>query len=161
MSDMSNDFIIDLPTLEDTLKVAGCLAPLLQAGDTLALCGEPGAGKTTFTKLLLARWGIMDVISPTFTLHHSFSAAFTVHHLDLYRLDSPEELYQLGWEEMMDGSSLVVVEWMDKFPSILPPDYLMLNFTYAEEGRCLGVSASGPRGITLWEAMRICVVSGF
>lgn len=125
---------IHLRDLAATQTLGQCLARLLQAGDLLLLCGDLGAGKTTLTQFLLATWGIDQVTSPSFTLLHSYRAAFPIHHLDLYRLDREEEVRQLGWDELLDGSSLVIVEWLDKFPGLIPDDVLQIELFYADEG---------------------------
>ncbi|MFY9287766.1 MAG: tRNA (adenosine(37)-N6)-threonylcarbamoyltransferase complex ATPase subunit type 1 TsaE [Alphaproteobacteria bacterium] len=121
---------VPLPTLEATSALARRLAPQLMQGDLLALKGDLGAGKTTFARALLQEMGVMgDVPSPTFTLVQSYDPPpFAVHHFDLYRLKTADELDELGWDEALtEGVS--VVEWPERAEGRLPKDYLLLRFT--------------------------------
>ena len=145
--------------LEETARLANCLANILSAGDTLLLCGDLGAGKTALTKLLLHNISKADVVSPTFTLMHTYQADFLVHHLDLYRLDREEEVWELGWQELFDGSALTIVEWADKFPELFPENYLMIKLSiFPESGeRLIEISASGVRGSSVLQEVKQCL----
>src|SRR5580692_7380292 len=106
---------LDLPTLAATEALAGALAPLLRPGDALLLEGPLGAGKTAFARALLrAACGdpALEVPSPSYTLVQSYAApGFTVHHFDLWRLQGPASLVELGWDEVV--RDVVLVEWPD------------------------------------------------
>lgn len=94
----------------------------LEAPAVVALSGELGAGKTTLVQSICAALGVTEpVTSPTFALVHVYRGAATqVFHLDLYRLNSPAELDNLGWDEMLDARAIVLVEWPDRAASRLP-----------------------------------------
>ena len=97
---------------------------LLPAPKLIVLRGELGAGKTTLVKGIVAALGAADaseVTSPTFTLVHEYvGAKVRLYHLDLYRLGTERELMTLGLEEMVDEpDALVLVEWGEKFPSVV------------------------------------------
>jgi tRNA threonylcarbamoyladenosine biosynthesis protein TsaE len=97
---------------------------LLPAPKLIVLRGELGAGKTTLVKGIVAALGAAeasDVTSPTFTLVHEYAGAkVRLYHLDLYRLETERELMTLGLEEMADEpDALVLVEWGEKFPSVV------------------------------------------
>lgn len=112
---------ITLSSLDDTARFAARLAPLLKAGDVIALEGDLGAGKTTFCRALISALLGEDteVPSPTYTLVQTYDGPdFPVYHFDLYRLEDPAELDELGWEETVDG--LALVEWPDKAGTRLP-----------------------------------------
>lgn len=102
----------------ETEQVAAALALQTKPGDLFALSGDLGAGKSTFARAfiraLLGDSGA-EVPSPTFTLVQSYSADFEVYHTDLYRLEDPEEVYDLGLDEERD-SSVLLVEWPDRMP---------------------------------------------
>lgn len=105
-------------------------------GSVIALVGGLGAGKTHWTKGFAAGIGsAADVTSPTFGLIHEYSGGrLPVFHLDFYRLDSAAELVALGWDELLEEDGVVIAEWADKFPELLPPDTLWLQFTVEPDG---------------------------
>ncbi len=109
-------------TETDTQKIAATLAPLLQPGDIVALWGTLGVGKTAFSRYLIRHMTqtAQDVPSPTFTLLQVYDTdAFPIYHFDLYRLDKPTDVYELGIEDaFIDAVSLI--EWPDKMGRLLP-----------------------------------------
>jgi tRNA threonylcarbamoyladenosine biosynthesis protein TsaE len=121
--------LIDLPSLAATEALAATVAVLAQTGDAILLEGELGAGKSAFARAFLrAASGdpALEVPSPTFTLVQSYDTPIgTVHHFDLWRLDGPRGLAELGWEEARDG--MVVVEWPDRLGALRPADALTVT----------------------------------
>ena len=111
-------------------------AALIDPGTVIALVGVLGAGKTHWTKGFVAGTGSVDVVtSPTFGLVHEYSAGrVPVFHLDFYRLESAAELIALGWDELLEQDGVVIAEWGDKFPELLPPDTIWLHFTLEPDG---------------------------
>ena len=111
-------------------------ATQVRPGTVIALVGGLGAGKTHWTKGFVAGIGsAADVTSPTFGLIHEYSGGrLPVFHLDFYRLDSAAELVALGWDELLEEDGVVIAEWADKFPELLPPDTLWLQFTVEPDG---------------------------
>lgn len=111
-----------LPDLAATEALAARLAQGLRAGDAVLLEGPLGAGKTAFARALLrALTGdpALDVPSPSFTLVQSYETRLgTVHHFDLWRLDGPAALAELGWEAALDD--IVLVEWPDRLGALRP-----------------------------------------
>lgn len=106
---------------KETMNLARRLAGGLKKGDVLGLIGELGSGKTVFAKGIARGLGIREkVTSPTFTLLHAYSGKKRLYHFDLYRLNCAEELSQIGYEEYFWGDGVVLVEWADKFPDLLP-----------------------------------------
>ena len=121
---------------EETIAHGREIGAKLVAGETLALVGDLGAGKTHFTKGIVAGLGCGDdVTSPTFTLVHEYkSGRLPVFHFDFYRLDSADELLNMGWDDYLDANGVAVVEWADKFPELLPDDTQWWRFSIAEDG---------------------------
>lgn len=133
---------------EQTSGLAQELARFLTAGNCLVLSGDLGAGKTWFSAALLAQLAVNQVVhSPTFTLVNVYHTAtgMTVYHADFYRLDSVDELWAAGWEDYLDGSGLLLVEWGERFPSALPDDYLHIHLQIdGPTKRTLLVQSHGP-----------------
>ena len=113
----------------DTAWLAAALAPVLETGDVLCLHGDLGAGKTAFTRALIRSLGRgdEDVPSPTFTLVQTYDLpALTLWHFDLYRLETPEEVLELGLEEAC-AEGVAVLEWPDRLGPYLPPERLDIH----------------------------------
>lgn len=105
-------------------------------GTVIALVGGLGAGKTHWTKGFVASAGSSaEVTSPTFGLIHEYHGGrFPIFHLDFYRLESARELIALGWDELLEQEGVVIAEWGDKFPELLPDNTRWLRFTIGEDG---------------------------
>jgi tRNA threonylcarbamoyladenosine biosynthesis protein TsaE len=105
---------------EETVALGRELAPLLMPPKLVLLRGELGAGKTTLVKGIAQGFQAAseeDVTSPTFTLVHEYRGpAATLYHIDLYRVDTPRELETLGLDDLMSESSVLLIEWGEKFP---------------------------------------------
>lgn len=129
-----------------TQRLGRWLGELLQGGELLLLDGQLGAGKTTFTQGLAKGMNISAVVnSPTFTLLKEYrrepsgqvstSAGDTqmLYHFDLYRLDDPEEMIDLGFEEYFYDSGVCVVEWADKATEFWPAERLYIHLSTLDE----------------------------
>ncbi len=138
---------LNLPGLDATRQFAGRLAKLLAPGDVVGLAGELGIGKTTFARAVIRTLlgPETDVPSPTFNLVLVYDLAdTTLWHFDLYRLEAPEEAYELAIEDAFaDGISLI--EWPERLGRLLPPDHLMVTLLPgpAPAARRVALSAAG------------------
>ena len=108
----------------------------IQPGAVIALVGGLGAGKTHWTKGFVAALGSKaEVTSPTFGLVHEYPGGrLPVFHLDFYRLQTAEELIELGWDEYLEAGGVIVAEWADKFPELLPAETKWLSFSIETDG---------------------------
>lgn len=108
---------------EETFAIGARLAAELRGGEVLALCGDLGAGKTHLAKGLAGGLGCdaAGVTSPTFTLVHEYGGGrLPVFHFDFYRLGDEDEVWRLGFEEYLGEGGVLLVEWADKFPGLMP-----------------------------------------
>jgi tRNA threonylcarbamoyladenosine biosynthesis protein TsaE len=125
---------LDLPDLAATERFASRVAAILRPGDAILLSGPLGAGKTAFARALLRAATAdpaLDVPSPSFTLVQTYDTPRgRVHHFDLWRLDGPAALSELGWDDALDD--IVLVEWPDRLGALTPPDALRLDFALTD-----------------------------
>ena len=138
MAEISDTFrqTVALPDLDATTALGAAIARGLQAGDCVALWGDLGAGKTTLARAILHGLGVTeDVPSPTFTIVQSYEAPrLTVNHYDLYRIKSPREMRELGFDDaLLDGAALV--EWPERAPEALPHDALHVRLGVTDNVR--------------------------
>ncbi len=124
---MSETFI--LPTEQDMLDFGLPLAARMADGGVVYLSGDLGVGKTTLVRGLLRAMGHQGrVKSPSYGLIESYEVdGLEVHHLDLYRLGDAEEIEYLGIADLLDGRSLLLVEWAEKGAGFLPPATLQIR----------------------------------
>lgn len=120
---------IDLPDLAATERLAAQLAGVARTGDVILLQGPLGAGKTALARAFLrAASGdpALEVPSPTFTLVQEYDTRLgTIRHFDLWRLDGPAAMAELGWDEAQDG--IVLVEWPERLGTLRPADALVVT----------------------------------
>lgn len=123
----------------ETQKLAQQLAKKIKTGDILALFGDLGSGKTTFTSYLVNALGFKDrVQSPTFIIMRIYTQSGgsikKIYHLDLYRLRELEEVLEAGWQEMIeDKEAVLIIEWPEIIDSILPERAIKISFKYLDE----------------------------
>lgn len=123
---------------DETRALGRYLASVLPSAAVVSLIGNLGAGKTTLTKGIVEGLGIAradDVSSPTYTLIHEYGDPVRVYHVDLYRLDTLSQAEGLGLDELFEKPALVLVEWGDRFPQLLPPDSLQIELSYLPDER--------------------------
>ena len=100
---------------QETEALGERLAAVLRPGDVVAYTGDLGAGKTAFTRGLARGLGVPDrVTSPTFTIVNEYEGGrLPLFHFDLYRMESPEELFDIGWEDYLARGGVCAVEWSE------------------------------------------------
>lgn len=133
----TEDFEMFLADEAATLAFGGRLAGALQAGMTVFLLGDLGAGKTTLTRGILRGLGHAGrVKSPTYALVETYDTPrFQANHFDLYRFADPEEWEDAGFRDMFNPDSVCLIEWPDKAGALLPPPDLSVELEPADEGR--------------------------
>ncbi|MCX2724377.1 tRNA (adenosine(37)-N6)-threonylcarbamoyltransferase complex ATPase subunit type 1 TsaE [Roseibium salinum] len=127
---------LDIPDEAGTRRLANELAVVLRAGDTVCLSGDLGAGKSTFARALLRTFAgdpELEVPSPTFTLVQTYAfSRFDLSHFDLYRLEEPEELEELGLDDLLETGA-ALIEWPEKAQDLLPETALWIQITQRSE----------------------------
>ncbi|MDP9068576.1 MAG: tRNA (adenosine(37)-N6)-threonylcarbamoyltransferase complex ATPase subunit type 1 TsaE [Actinomycetota bacterium] len=145
---------------EETRIVGASLSPVLLPGDVISLSGDLGAGKTAFVQGVAIALGVQrGVTSPTFTIVHEYQARYPIIHLDVYRLNSFQEVIDLGFEEYLDPEAIVLIEWGEAIAPMLPRRHLEVDLRRAadpsaEEERCLIFRPHGPEWVRKVQAMR-------
>ena len=138
---------VDTNSVAETLALGASLGKSFVGELQIGLVGALGAGKTHLVKGMARGNATADappVTSPTFTLVHEYAGRLRLFHADLYRLNRPEELVALGYDEWLDANSVVVIEWADRFRSVLGDDVLWVELKATQEnGRSFCFEAAG------------------
>jgi len=132
---------------EQTRDIGKQLGQLAQPGDVILLTGNLGAGKTCLTQGIA--WGLdIDEFasSPSFTLMREHYGRLPLYHVDFYRLDSMDDIYDLGIDDYLFGKGLCVIEWAGKGMELMPEEQLLVEIEYVSENeRRLDLKANGKR----------------
>ena len=116
------NMIYEATTLDATKKIAQDFAKSLKPGDVVCMYGDLGAGKTEFVRAMAQEFGITDYItSPTFTIVNEYKGTLDLYHFDVYRIADSDEMYEIGYDEYIDGDGICVIEWAEFIEDILPP----------------------------------------
>ncbi|NOX33002.1 MAG: tRNA (adenosine(37)-N6)-threonylcarbamoyltransferase complex ATPase subunit type 1 TsaE [Deltaproteobacteria bacterium] len=146
--------IMESKSSGQTLELGHAFGKKITQGISIALKGELGAGKTTFVKGLARGLGVSEkyyITSPTFNIINEYPAfSFTLYHLDLYRLGSSDELEAIGFDDLIGGNHIIVVEWPDILEDISFKFDIEINFKFDKDyNRELSFFASGQPGSNL------------
>ena len=120
---------------EETIALGARLAREFSRRTAVLLIGNLGAGKTTLAKGIVSGAGSAEpdeVSSPTFTLIHEYGSGRKVYHVDLYRLEHAREVANLGLEELFEKDALVLIEWGERFPQLMPPERIEIRIQAGE-----------------------------
>jgi tRNA threonylcarbamoyladenosine biosynthesis protein TsaE len=119
-------------SVEGTVALGRQLAEHLRPGDIVALYGNLGAGKTHLVKGIARALGVEEaaVSSPTFTIVQEYAGEVPIYHIDAYRVETPDEFYELGYEDYFYGDGLCLIEWPGRVEALLPDDALRLRLTH-------------------------------
>jgi tRNA threonylcarbamoyladenosine biosynthesis protein TsaE len=125
-------------SVDETHTLGVRLVEVLDAGAVLGLHGDLGTGKTHLVKGIADGLGIppTTVRSPTFTILHTYNEGRRpLHHFDAYRVQTPDEFVELGFEEYVHGAGITCIEWADRVESLLPPNTIHLTLTHLDANR--------------------------
>ncbi len=141
---------------EETRQLGARLAEELRPGDVILLEGPLGAGKSELARGIAQGLGVTETVtSPSFTILNVYqSGRIPLYHFDWYRLESAEELYELGMEEYLGGDGAALVEWPGRCPDALPGDFMMIEILpTGEESRSFRIRRHGAFRRTGWEGL--------
>ncbi len=144
-------------SIQETLNIGKLIARGLNKGDIVCLFGSLGSGKTVLTKGISRALGVDkgQVTSPTFVLIRQYEGRIPIYHFDLYRLNTAEDVLDLGYEEYLFDEGISVIEWADKLGRLLPREFLKIELrVIGERKRKLKISAIGRRYDKLLEGIR-------
>lgn len=137
---------------EETKSFGAQLAGQLPRRGVVLLIGDLGAGKTTLAKGMIEGLGVVsadEVTSPTYTIIHEYGEPTRVYHVDLYRLDTEEEVIALGFEELLERDALILIEWGERFPKLLPEQRIEITLTPdVDDRRVIVISSRGQGAIS-------------
>ncbi len=144
----------------ETMHLGKILGSILQPGDFIALNGELGAGKTCLARGIGAGLGTTSKVkSPTFALINEYEGKIPLYHMDTYRLESPEEIEDLGYEDFFFGPGATMVEWADNIKPYLPGQRLDIYIKKKpgdDNARIIEIVPHGAHYKQLaWELMKI------
>ena len=126
---MTAELVLVSRTPDETQQLAATVAGALRPGDVVALTGELGAGKTCFVQGAARALGVAErVTSPSFVLRREYEGTVPVLHMDIYRLETLQEIVDIGYEEAFDDQRVTFIEWGDAMSPLLPHDHLELEF---------------------------------
>ena len=123
---------VETASADETMALGERLAALFQAGDVVALYGDLGAGKTHLVKGIARGLGVpaAAVSSPTFTIVQEYDGELPIYHIDAYRIQHPDEFFELGYEEYLYGDGLCLIEWPARVEDLLPDATIRLRLSH-------------------------------
>ena len=146
-----NTEIINSDSVESTQDLAERLMRSLSPGSVLALHGDLGSGKTCFVTGIARALDITDAItSPTFTLVNEYNdGTLPLCHMDLYRIQDPDELFSLGLDDYLEGPGITILEWAERAGDLLPEATIHIHFQVLETPTDRRITIECPNGLTL------------
>ena len=136
---------------DETLALAGAVGELLRPGDVVSVAGDLGAGKTVFARGVAGTLGVSEaVVSPSFTIVREYAGRVPLVHVDVYRIDTIQELHDLGFEEVVRDDAITLVEWGDVIDALLPRERLDVRLTAGvdDDERVVELEGHGPSWYT-------------
>lgn len=138
--------IIKAKNLQDTDKIGKIIGECLKSGTVICLEGDLGAGKTTLTQSIAKGLGIKDyVTSPTFTIIKEYIGRLSLYHMDAYRLDSEDDMYDLGYDEYINSDGVCIIEWASNIKGLIPKSAISITITtnFDDNVRELNIDGAG------------------
>ncbi len=126
---------------QETLALGGMLVKKLKKGAVVALSGDIGVGKTVFVRGMAEALGITEpILSPTFTLLRQYDG---LDHFDVYRIDDPLELKEIGFDDFLGGDAVTVIEWAELIKDLLPEEMVRVMMVRGAEDNARIITIEG------------------
>ncbi len=140
-------------SLDETQALGINIGKMLNAGAIFALTGDLGSGKTSFVQGLAKGLDVSEkyyITSPTFTLINEYPGRYRLFHVDLYRIEDPSDLEELGLYEILNSGNVTAIEWADRLLDYFTSDYIDMKFKILDEkSRIINITAHGRENINL------------
>ena len=122
-------------SFDEINKIAQKMARIVKENTVIALIGDLGTGKTSFTKTFAKEFGVIENLkSPTFNYYLEYkSGKMPLYHFDVYRLTEAEEVYEIGYEDCLNNGGVCLIEWADIIESELPKEYIEIKFYHFDD----------------------------
>ena len=132
--------------LKDTEKLGKIIAKCLEKGTVICLDGELGAGKTSLTQFIAEEFGVKEyIVSPTFTIIKEYEGKLPFYHMDVYRIGSEDDMYDLGFDEYIYSEGVTIIEWAGLIRAILPQERVNIKIIRIDDmKREICIEGEGP-----------------
>jgi tRNA threonylcarbamoyladenosine biosynthesis protein TsaE len=143
-------------TVDETIDIGIKLGKALRPGDVVCLDGDLGSGKTHLTKGIALGLGIRDhITSPTFNIVNEYDGRIKFYHFDVYRVNDPDEIAAIGFDEYIFSDAASVIEWADYIRELIPEEHIQIQITKeSETRRNISIQWFGKRYDYLKEALK-------
>ena len=136
--------------VDETYKIGELIGSLVNSGDIICLIGDLGTGKTHLAKGIAKGLGIEDnITSPTFTIVNEYTGRLKLYHFDVYRVNDPDEIAAIGFDEYIFGDGVSIIEWANYIEELIPPDNLTITIEklskYGDDFRRINIQYTGKR----------------
>ncbi len=130
-----NELIVNTTNSEDTQKIACVIGKNIPKGTIITLYGDLGSGKTTFVQGLAKGLAVPDeyyITSPTYSIINEYPGKLPFYHMDLYRISDFDELYEIGFEEILEQNGVIAIEWPERLPDDFFESYIKIEIKILE-----------------------------
>ena len=134
--------------ISETKALGRQIASRLKARDNICLTGALGGGKTTLTQAIMQALGVVEPItSPTYTIVNEYHHPMTIFHFDVYRINDPDEMYEIGFDDYLSQEAIIIIEWANLIEEIIPKDSIWIDIKYTGEDEQRIIHVRGLEGL--------------
>lgn len=127
---------IRLNNLKDTEKLGKIIAHTIEKGTVICLDGDLGVGKTALTQFIAKEFSVEEyIVSPTFTIIKEYQGKLPFYHMDVYRIGSEEDMYDLGYDEYIYSEGVTIIEWSHLIEGILPEERINIELIRVDDNQ--------------------------